>query len=72
MSEKRKTPAERAARLRSLILAGNSVKQTAALMGMKPESLYSYVSRLRAAGFSVPSFVVGRRIRIEKNKNQGF
>ena len=70
MSKKRKTPAEQAERLRSLILAGNSTKQTAALMGMKPSSLYAYASRLRSAGFSVPSFKEGQRVRSEKNKKR--
>lgn len=70
MSKKRKTPAEQAARLRSLILAGNGTKQTAALMGMKLSSLYAYASRLRKAGFLIPSFTEAGRFRSEKNKKR--
>lgn len=67
MTRKEKV-AEQAARLRSLILAGNSTKQTAALMGMKLSSLYVYASRLRKAGFLIPSFTEAGRFRSEKNK----
>lgn len=67
MTRKEKA-ADRAGKLRTLILSGCTAKQTAALMGIKQNSLYCYIFRLRAQGLDIPGFAERDGIRDQKNK----